>query len=50
MDGDVDGDVDEISQCQAGDQGIGAVPHVLVKAYDPQQRGITHYAHHKDHA
>lgn len=49
MDRDVNGDVDEVSQCQAGDQGVGAISHVLVEAYDPQKRSITHYTNHKDH-
>lgn len=48
VDGDINGDVDEVSQGQAGDEGVGPVPHILVVADDPQQSGVAHHAHHKD--
>lgn len=47
IDGYNNDDVDEITQSQAGDQGVGAVPHALVLVYDPQQGGVAHQTHHK---
>ena len=49
VDGDVDGDVDQVSQGQAGNQSVGSVPHALVLADDPQQRGVSNDPHSKDH-
>ena len=50
IDGDVDDDVYEVSERQAGDERVGAVPHALVLVNYPQKGGIAHYAHHKHHA
>lgn len=47
IDGYNDDYVDEITQSQAGNKGIGAVPHALVLVYDPQQGGVAHQTHHK---
>lgn len=47
IDRDVYGDVDEVSKSQAGDEGVGSVPHTLVLVNNPQQGGITHHSHHK---
>lgn len=47
IDRDVYGDVDEVSKSQAGDEGVGSIPHTLVLVNNPQQGGVTHHSHHK---
>lgn len=50
VDGDVDDDVEQVAQSQAGDENVGAVPHALVLVDDPQQRGVADDAHDEDGA
>lgn len=48
--GNVDDDVDEISQCQACNEGVGPVPHALVLVDDPQKGGVAHNPYDEDGA
>lgn len=48
IDGFVNENVDKVTQGQAGNEGVGSVPHALVLVYNPQQGGIANQAHHKD--
>lgn len=40
VDGDVDDNMQQVSQSQAGDQDIGSITHALVLVDDSQQRGV----------
>lgn len=42
-DGDINDNVDKVSQCQAGYQRVRAVPHTLVLINDPQQSCIPNH-------
>lgn len=48
VDGDVNENVDEVAESQAGNEGVGPVPHALVLVYNPQQGGVADQADHKD--
>lgn len=50
VDGDVDDDVQQVAQGQAGDEDVGAVPHALVLVDDPQERGVADDAQDEDQA
>lgn len=39
--------VEEVPQCQAGNEGIWPVPHALVVVYNPQQGGVADQADDK---
>lgn len=47
IDGYINENVDKVTQSQAGNEGIGPIPHALVLVYDAQQSGVAHQAHHK---
>lgn len=49
-DGDVDDDVQQVSQSQAGNQDIGTISHALVLVDDSQQRGVPDDAQHEHEA
>lgn len=40
VDGDIDDNMQQVSQSQAGDQDIGSITHALVLVDDSQQRGV----------
>lgn len=42
-DGDINDNVDKVSQCQAGYQCVWAIPHALVLVNDPQQSCIPNH-------
>lgn len=46
-DGYINENVDKVTQSQAGNQGIGAVPHALISVYNPQESGVANQANHK---
>lgn len=50
VDGDVDDDVQQVAQGQAGDEDVGAIPHALVLVDDPQKRGVADDAQDEDQA
>lgn len=47
IDGYINDYVDEITQSQAGNEGVGAVPHALVLVYNPQKGGVAHQTDHE---
>lgn len=49
-DGDINDDIDKVSQCQAGYQCVRAVPHTLVLVNDPQQGGIPDHPNDENSA
>lgn len=48
VDGDVNENVDEVTQGQAGNESIGPIPHALVLVYNPQEGGVSDQADHED--
>lgn len=47
IDGYINDYVDEITQSQAGNEGVGAIPHALVLVYNPQEGGVAHKTDHE---